>query len=417
MRAFQTAMRTMTSVTMGLAMATALGQAGGAEAKGQEEAGLLLDLVEQTTDANLEYRLAVGAVLDAEAKERDAAICLVPIAPPMKGGQGYTDEAPVLVAYLVGGDKGLAGMITPDGAHEARDEATVEIRVADHHASITPYAKGLDCEDSHGILKRLGRQELILGNLEMLTELDLGLEVTNVIDDGRMVMEVVGGDVAEECHIPSDHQHVRYGQGWMRDVFHPDRYEDMDSLYVCSAGERVCTFPGSFMDDADNEVVIVANDLDNTVMLSAPGYPGGAQLCDGPELDIYPPHERYAIDGWPADWEATVALYGGEGHDWMVDGPNDDFMDGGPGNDMLVGGAGNNMIYGRDGRDVMHGGNDEGFCDGGSPSDDNNCYLEGNWPYEGDFAGDCCCHSCFRRDGCYYSDMTPGISDVPPTPW
>lgn len=412
MKAFETTISMMGSLLTGLAMAAALGPAGSASAKGLE-----LDLVKLTTDPGLEHRIVVGAVLDKVAGGQDAAVCLQPVAPPMKESQGFEDEPAVLVGYVVGGDKGIAELIGPSGTYKGQGDGTVEIRVADHHASLTPYAEGLECEDHHGILKRLGRQSLTLGNLAYLARLDLGLDVVNVVDDGRMVLEVVGQDVVEECHIPSDHQHVRYGQGWMRDLFHSFRHEDMDSLYVCSAGVRVCTFPGSFMEDPDSEVVIVGNDLNNTIMLSAPGYPGGAQVCDGPKKDIYPPHERYAIDGWPTRWEATLALYGGDGHDWMVDGPNDDYMDGGAGNDMLVGGAGNNMIYGRDGRDVMHGGNAEGFCSGGSPTVEHDCYSEGNWPYTGTTAGDCCCHSCNNYSGCYMSDMTPGISDIPPTPW
>ena len=37
--------------------------------------------------------------------------------------------------------------------------------------------------------------------------------------------------------------------------------------------------------------------------------------------------------------------------------------------------------------------------------------------YDGDFAGDCCCHNSVHSDGCHVSNMTPGIADSPPTPW
>ncbi len=406
MRAIRETMRAIRNTSAGLA---ALALAGPAAA-----AGMALDLTQLTADPELEYILVAGAVMGKEAGGRDTALCLREVEAPDKGMQGLQRGDPVLVGYALGGEKGLEALIGPDGVQKGASEAVIALKVAGHNLELTPAAEGLECEDRHGILKQLGRQDLTLGDLHELEKLDLGLTVVNEMDGGRMVLEVVGQDLIQECHVPEDHQHVRYGAGAVRDLFMPGLYVETDSLIVCSAGIRICSFSGDFLEDPDHQAVIVGNALDNTIMLADSGTLVGAHRCDGSGKGG---PSRYAIDDWAPAWEAGLSLYGEDGHDWIIDGPNDDFLDGGDGNDMLVGTGGNNFIYGRDGRDVMHGGNDLGYCSGGSPTTEHDCYSEGNWPYTGDTAGDCCCHSCVHNDGCWYSDITPGISDVPPTPW
>lgn len=409
MRAIRETMRAMFPMGAGLAALAAAGPAAAG--------GMSLDLTRLTADPDQEYTLVAGAVLGKEAGGRDVALCLRESPLPMKGMQGIEEGEPVLVGYAVGGEKGLAALIGPDGVHKGEAEPVIDLKVADHNLTLSSTAEGLECEDRHGILKQLGRQDLALGDLHELAELDLGLTVHNEVDGGRMVLEVVGSELVQECHIPHDHQHVRYGAGSVRDLFSPGLYVETDSLVVCSAGVRVCSFSGDFLEDPEHQAVIVGNDMDNTIMLADASTTVGAHHCNGPAKGIHSPFARYAINDWSPSWEASLALYGEDGHDWLIDGPNDDYLDGGEGNDMLVGTGGNNVIYGRGGRDVMHGGNDLGYCSGGSPAPDHDCYTEGNWPYTGDTAGDCCCHSCVHSDGCWLSDMTPGIMDVPPTPW
>ncbi len=397
-----------------LTAVTTLGLLGTAQAK-QGEA-FVLDLTKYTADIEVENTLFISQVDGGD--ELDLLLYLAQYTVQGKNGELELagDLAPV--AYIDGTQKGISAIYTLDGTLYDADELTV--LVSDHNATL---ALGDDVAFQNMTVIPLDAEgKDVAGDtihFDAPDHLELILDVTNLLDDGRMVLDLNWGEVMQECHIPSDHQHVRYGLQSSRDLYAMGLYHEDDAMIVCSDGVRVCSFDGDYMRDEALDAVIVGNAMDNTIMLSAFGYPGGRQYCDNVKNDPFTPAERYAVDGWPDDWKAGLRLYGEAGHDWIVDGPNDDYLEGAEGNDMLVGTTGSNFIYGDEGRDVMHGGNAGGYCSGGSPSDDNDCTVEGAWPYEGDFAGDCCCHSCVNYSGCINADATPGVSatDIPPTPW
>lgn len=395
------------------ALAT-LGTLGSAQAK-QGEA-FVLDLTKYTADIEFENTLFLSQVTGGD--ELDALLYLAQYAAEGKNGELEQVGDLVPVAYLDGTEKGLSAIYTIDGTLQGTHELTV--LVSDHNATLA-LGDDVSFEKMTVVPLEADAKDIVGDSIQFDApdSMEFTLGVTNLLDDGLMVLDFYQGEAMQECHIPSDHQHVRYGLQSSRDIYSMGLYHEDDAMVVCSDGTRVCSFDGDYMRDETLDAVIVGNTLDNTIILSATGYPGGRRYCDNVKVDAFAPAERYAVDGWPDDWKAGLRLYGEEGHDWLVDGPNDDYLEGAEGNDMLVGTTGSNFIYGDEGRDVMHGGNAGGYCSGGSPSDDNDCTVDGAWPYEGDFAGDCCCHSCVNYSGCINADATPGVSatDIPPTPW
>lgn len=390
-----------------------------------------INLRSQAEDPEIQDALLVGSVIREKEITEDLAVCHVQVKPAEKEGATVTQTKPVLVAYIRAGDEKTLRVYTPKQACAGTACKTIDIYVDDHDTRFITAEKGLECSDPHGILKRSGHEDqtmLAIAELALSKEVDLSLVARNAFDGGIAAFDFFAGDTVQRCEIPPDHQHARYGQGWYTDPSRVTPFGSDNDLYVCSGGVLVCIVSSSFMVDPDNQVVIVGNDLNNTIMPSGLIYTDSERYCrrveSSPEPDdeIAQESRRYKVDGWKEEWRAGFRLFGEAGHDWIIGGPNAASIYGGAGNDLLVGGESGNYLFGERGLDVMHGGH-TGLCDGGPPEVDHDC-VAGDptvrwWPYEGTVNGDCCCHSCPNNDGCVYSDITPGVStpDVPPVPW
>jgi len=373
-----------------------------------------VDLVSETSNPDLEYRLEMGSVLRNGAPSADMAICLTRVKVTKKG---LIPEKNGELVVFINADKKVVNAIATAGEYcKGPDCTEIRVKTADHNFELDNDPVERTCTDPSGIAKQFGLHEVKLAELRPITEAKIDTTITTIRDDSLMLVEVAALGLWQTCQIPSRDTDVRFGRNWFADLWTPSPWMPGYSLYVCSEGVRVCSFSNEFMADPTHQAVIRANDLHNTVVhaSSAHGYHGGHECGLARDRGFL---GRYRVDGWDDGWQIGLWIYGEDGNDWVIASPNPDIILGGDGDDLLRGMGGlSNRIYGEDGHDIMHDSPD-GVCDGGLPVVDTHCAVD-PWEWPDPYpAGDCCCTGCGGTRSCFFFDATPGVAEVPPDPW
>lgn len=376
-----------------------------------------LDLSKTTAIPDLEYILEMGTVLRDGAPTLDVAICLSRAKITPNGL--YREPSGELVAFIAANEKVVEEIATAETVCKGPECNELVVKVVDHNVEIDPTPIKRTCADPRGIARPYGYKEITLGELRSKSEAEVSVSILNTYDDSWMGLRVSALFVWQTCEVPDDDTDIRYGRNFYADLWSPSPWIAGFSLFVCSEGVRVCSFSSDFMSNEFNEAVIRANDLDNTVVHASRefGYHGGHEC--GLAYDMRRGAiGRYYIEGWVPEWQIGLRINALGGNDWVLGSPEPDLIMGGDGDDLLRGmGGGSNRIFGEGGNDIMHD-SPSGICDGGPPEVDTSCMFD-PWDWPNPYpAGDCCCHSCGGPPrSCFYSDLTPGVAEVPPDPW
>ncbi len=377
------------------------------------QASLTIDLSKYTT-AQSEYALLVGAVTKKGEPSTNRAVCLQELRPGKRGLEPV--GPPELVAFIAGTRKSIEAIASASGWCQGIQCTSLDIIVSDHNVVLDSYPQDQVCVDPAGIAAPFGFSKVALDDLPLAMAAEVRIDVRNRYDLSAMTLVSATLGLRQTCTVPPDDTDVRYGAGWYESIWTTASHVKSDTLFVCSEGVRVCTFSRDYMEWPLNRAVIRGNDRSNTLIMAAEGMTGyyGGHEC---RLATDAGFGRYRVDGWQESWKALMQIEGHGGNDWILGSPNVDFLFGGDGDDLLRGMGGSaNRIYGENGHDLMH---DAvvGTCDGGLPEIDVECSAEPwEWPAPYD-AGDCCCSGCGGTRNCITGDMTPGVNEVPPTPW
>lgn len=375
-----------------------------------------IELTYETANPNLEYMLEMGTVLRNGSPTDDMAICLSRA--EVRNDGLVRERKGMLVAYVKANRKYIEVIAGANERCVGPDCDEILFKVNDHNVEIDPSPLKRICTDPAGIGKEFGFIEIQLGELRPTIKGPLDIAVLNTYDDSTMLFSVESHGLRQTCNVPTSDIDVRYGKNWFADIWGPSPWMPGYSLFVCSEGVRVCSFSYEFMANEFHQAVIVANDQHNTVIhaSNARGYFGGhecglARDAHGGAIG------RYFIEGWDRGWQIGLRIDALDGNDWVLGSPEPDLLMGGDGDDLLRGMAGrSNRMYGEDGHDIMHD-STTGACDGGSPAIDTHCAVD-PWDWPNPYpAGDCCCAGCGPPVSCVFSDLTPGVADVPPDPW